>query len=106
MRRPACALSFAIAACGMWSCFDFRALSRCHGDAAADCEKPRPVSTCAKQISAGFAHTCAIRIDGTVWCWGQNLCGVLGTGEADSANRLIPTPVTVDGGSFVATAIA
>jgi alpha-tubulin suppressor-like RCC1 family protein len=29
-------------------------------------------------ISAGFASTCAIRSDATVWCWGYNFYGQLG----------------------------
>jgi alpha-tubulin suppressor-like RCC1 family protein len=34
-------------------------------------------------ISAGSLHTCAVRTDGTVWCWGQNLYQQLGAGLYD-----------------------
>jgi alpha-tubulin suppressor-like RCC1 family protein len=33
-------------------------------------------------VTAGVQHTCAIRGDGTLWCWGANNLGQLGTGAA------------------------
>jgi alpha-tubulin suppressor-like RCC1 family protein len=32
-------------------------------------------------ISVGDFHTCAVRADGTVWCWGINSTGQLGDGQ-------------------------
>jgi len=29
-----------------------------------------------KQVAAGYLHTCAIRVDDTLTCWGYNLYGV------------------------------
>jgi alpha-tubulin suppressor-like RCC1 family protein len=43
-------------------------------------------------ISAGDAHTCAVRGDGTVWCWGSNEWGQLGiatTTTQSDAPRLV-----------------
>ncbi|AKT37437.1 EGF domain-containing protein [Chondromyces crocatus] len=34
-------------------------------------------------VAAGQYHACAIRQDGTMWCWGHNTSGQVGTGTAD-----------------------
>jgi alpha-tubulin suppressor-like RCC1 family protein len=39
-------------------------------------------------VSSGSAHTCAIQRDHTLWCWGLNLAGELGTG--DTLERRLP----------------
>ena len=33
-------------------------------------------------ISAGSAHSCAVLVDGSVWCWGFGMGGQLGNGRA------------------------
>src|SRR5690606_13775442 len=49
------------------------------------------------QVSAGTNHTCAIRErspgagEGTLWCWGSNAAGRLGTG--DTIARSVPTQI-------------
>jgi prepilin-type N-terminal cleavage/methylation domain-containing protein len=43
------------------------------------------------EIKAGDQHTCALKIDGTVWCWGGNNWGQLGDGTTMS--RLTPVQV-------------
>lgn len=42
-------------------------------------------------IDLGAAHTCATRVDQTLWCWGNNEYGQLGVG--DRKNRFHPTRV-------------
>jgi alpha-tubulin suppressor-like RCC1 family protein len=42
-------------------------------------------------VAAGEAHTCALRADGTVRCWGANGNGQLGPGFVSSSS---PTPIT------------
>jgi len=43
--------------------------------------------------SAG-GHTCAIKTDGTLWCWGENDTSQLG--EQTTTNRATPTQIIVD----------
>jgi alpha-tubulin suppressor-like RCC1 family protein len=44
-------------------------------------------------IDAGELHTCAVRNDGTMRCWGYNADGQLGDGTQTDR----PTPITVSG---------
>jgi len=46
-----------------------------------------------EDVSAGGEFTCALKTDGTVWCWGRNHEGQLGQGVVDSADH--PTPLQV-----------
>ncbi|HQF96109.1 MAG TPA: hypothetical protein PLS46_18215 [Microthrixaceae bacterium] len=46
------------------------------------------------QVSAGSNHTCAVRLDNTAWCWGQNSNGQLGNGSG-STFESEPRPVSV-----------
>jgi alpha-tubulin suppressor-like RCC1 family protein len=48
---------------------------------APDVTPPEPGSPVWSSVSAGWTHTCAIRIDGTLWCWGDNAFGQLGNGS-------------------------
>jgi alpha-tubulin suppressor-like RCC1 family protein len=42
---------------------------------------PRAESTADwAQVSSGYYHTCAVKVTGQLWCWGQNTRGQLGTG--------------------------
>jgi alpha-tubulin suppressor-like RCC1 family protein len=50
-------------------------------------------------ISAGDQHTCAVRDDGRVFCWGRNHLGQLGIGTS-TAVQATPSPV-VGAGMFV-----
>jgi hypothetical protein len=43
-------------------------------------------------VSAGSAHTCGIREDGSLWCWGRGDDGRRGDGD-DAQNRPAPRPV-------------
>jgi len=39
-------------------------------------------------VSAGMLHSCGVRRNGTVWCWGYNAEGQLGNGNL--ANSPLP----------------
>src|SRR5262249_17493988 len=50
-------------------------------------------SVTARDVAAGSNHTCAVRADTSVACWGDNTDGQLGDGTT-SAGRLVPGPVS------------
>jgi alpha-tubulin suppressor-like RCC1 family protein len=45
------------------------------------------------QIESAMEFTAALRSDGTVWTWGQNFAGQLGSGDLDSTPRNAPAQV-------------
>ena len=47
------------------------------------------------QVSLGDLYTCAIKVDKTLWCWGNNVAGQLGDGLTD--NSLVPVQNTAIG---------
>jgi len=51
-----------------------------------------PAGSGAVTVATGESHTCAALVDTTVWCWGSNDAGQLGTG-ATSTRSLAPVQV-------------
>jgi hypothetical protein len=51
------------------------------------------------QASAGSGHTCAIDLDGALWCWGLNQGGQLGLGLAAAT---VPTPTHLGAATWTA----
>lgn len=49
-------------------------------------------------VSSGNIHACGIKVDKTVWCWGNNQLQQLGAGPTGSAIRTATMPVAVAGG--------
>jgi len=45
-------------------------------------------------LAAAANGACAVRVDGTVWCWGTNRNGQLGPGIAEGATATTPVQVT------------
>merc|ERR1712127_61742 len=40
-------------------------------------------------LSGGYWHKCAVKVDRSVWCWGSGFSGALGTG----GNQMTSSPV-------------
>jgi len=55
------------------------------------------------EISAGVNHTCGLRADSSVWCWGSEANGRLGNGNTGGGSQNAPVPVPL---GFGAVAIA
>ncbi|HAP74833.1 MAG TPA: hypothetical protein DCR14_01980, partial [Acidimicrobiaceae bacterium] len=49
-----------------------------------------------KEVSGGERHTCALRTDGKVACWGSNAFGQLGSGAGTSASATVGDNETPD----------
>src|SRR5262249_52066144 len=88
---------------------DSGARYRCDGDGACPaglscvddvCVAER--SACAVALTAGERHSCALRSDGTAWCWGRNRSGELGDGTTEDRTA----PVQVAAGATRFSAIA
>ena len=56
-------------------------------------EQVSALGTTVASVSAGYQHTCARRIDGTVWCWGYNSASQLGDGT--TTTRSLPAQVKI-----------
>ncbi|MEM6788930.1 MAG: hypothetical protein AAF715_15525 [Myxococcota bacterium] len=48
----------------------------------------------AEQLALGSDFTCALRGDGSIWCWGENAWGQCGTGSGDE-QELVPARVAL-----------
>jgi cysteine-rich repeat protein len=57
-----------------------------------------------KSVSAGQTHTCAVALDGALWCWGDNSHGQLG--DKTQEMKSTPVDVVVVGQTWLAVAAA
>lgn len=69
---------------------------------------PSPVQVAALgtdvvRVGAGGVHTCALKGDGTLWCWGDNQYGQLGDGTTQG--KKLPVQVTALGASVKAVGL-
>lgn len=67
---------------------------------AADADGGQGSVGCAAQVSAGADQTCAVKKDGTLWCWGANDLAELGDGMVVD-HSLVPLQVTALGNTVV-----
>jgi len=78
-------------------CWGYNAYGQLGDGTLTDRPTPAPVRTSAQsvldnvvEVSANTRHACARRADGTVWCWGSDLCGQLGRGQTCRLSRATP----------------
>jgi alpha-tubulin suppressor-like RCC1 family protein len=65
----------------------------CEGDVCDDglvCQAGR--CGCVVAIASGLRHNCLLKVDGSVWCWGDNASGQLG----NTTNAFETTPIRVE----------
>lgn len=69
------------------------------GTAGVDRRRPFPVVGLSdtKTISAGYGHSCAVRVTGQAVCWGRNDFSQLGNGALTAENGATPLPTPVVG---------
>jgi alpha-tubulin suppressor-like RCC1 family protein len=63
-----------------------------------------PNITGASAIGTGFAHTCTVAMNGSVWCWGDNQLGMLGDGSLMPASS--PVQIGLAGATTIAAGAA
>jgi len=94
MRRLAVA-TLVLAGCGRVG-FSLLPDGDSDGDALID---SIPATGCVRQVTTGLNHTCAVRTDGDLYCWGGNTAGELGVGTVSAS--LAPIEVFASGTQLV-----
>ncbi|MCH9687413.1 MAG: hypothetical protein K0V04_38620 [Deltaproteobacteria bacterium] len=47
---------------------------------------------CVSEVAVGDRHSCAVKLDGSLWCWGDNLLGQLADGALEQSMSPVPIP--------------
>ncbi|HEY7394655.1 MAG TPA: hypothetical protein VH559_07420 [Gemmatimonadaceae bacterium] len=95
--RHTCALT-TMGAGYCWGGSIWGAMGIATNDATASVVEPQLIATnlLFKDIDAGNIHTCAVTVAGAAYCWGSDLNGRLGDGDAVMGTKA--TPFAVSGG--------
>lgn len=99
---------------GSVTCFGWNIDGQLGGGTTGSSSSFVPVTTLGKSVSkiaVGGDHACAVKSDGTVWCWGSNDACEIGIGPPTDpggcfGNACAPTPVQVSGLASVASVAA
>lgn len=68
----------------------------CAGDSCdAGLQCSEGLCGCVQSVAVGDRHTCAVKLDGSVWCWGANDLGQLATDRI--ATPMSPVPLAIAG---------
>ncbi len=90
----------AVNAAGGVKCWGYNATGSLGNNSTTDSKVPVDVLTAVSTPLAGVksvvtaGHTCALKTDGTVWCWGDNYYGSVGIGSKTPAAVILATEVT------------
>ena len=60
-------------------------------------QSPSATFSDAVEVRVGFGATCARKIDGSVWCWGDNTYGQLGAALESLPKSILPVALTLPG---------
>ena len=61
-----------------------------------------PSRAATAHLAAGSTHTCGIRADHTLWCWGEGKYGALGQGDRRQRNTPTQVGTSIDWASISA----
>jgi alpha-tubulin suppressor-like RCC1 family protein len=64
-------------------------------DLASSCASETQSDGCLVQVAAGIEFSCAVKSDGSAWCWGNNDHGQMGDGAFIGESRAVPVKVAL-----------
>ena len=100
----------ALGADGTARCWGLNSVGQLGDDSSINRTTPVPVTGLtstnirAVAMTAGNTHTCALRSNSTVFCWGSNGAGQLG--DNTHVNRDVPVPVVGSSGFLLSTVVS
>lgn len=92
-------------------CWGDNTFGQLGNDRTEDLDEPVEITTPVEDQSwtklvAGDEHSCGLKSDGTLYCWGSNTSGQLGLGSSFSSESKILTPTRVDASGSMYTDVS